>query len=126
MDGVWSYVGSKDQVVWVWLAMDRATRRIVGVAFGDRATGTCQAWWASLPPSYRQRAGVYTDFGTAYHDVLPAKRHHPVAKGSGGTNHIERFNNTLRQRCRTLGRKTLSFSRNDQLYQKRIRLFINR
>lgn len=60
----------------------------------------------------------------AYTTVLPSKRHRPVNKGSGETNHIERFNNTLRQRCSSLVRKTLSFSRNIWLHEKRIRLFI--
>ena len=36
-------------------------------------------------------------------------RHRPVPKSSGETNHIERLNNTLRQRIYRLVRKTLSF-----------------
>jgi insertion element IS1 protein InsB len=49
-------------VVWIWLPMDRATRRIVGVAFGGCSARTWQALWDSLPPVYRQRAVMYTDF----------------------------------------------------------------
>jgi IS1 family transposase len=124
MDELWSFVGSKQQQVWIWLALDRATRKIIGVAFGDRSAQTCQRLWDSLPPLYRQRAVLYTDYWDAYAAILPSKRHRPVAKGSGETNHIERFNNTLRQRCSGLVRKTLSFSRNAWLHEKRIRLFI--
>src|SRR6266498_204686 len=47
----------------------------------------------------------------AYAAILPSKRHRAVGKESGQTNHIERFNNTLRQRCSRLVRKTLSFSK---------------
>lgn len=43
--------------------------------------------------------------------VLPSKCHRAVGKESGETNHIERYNNTLRQRCSRLVRKTLSFSK---------------
>ena len=43
--------------------------------------------------------------------VIPPARHFQVGKGEPGTHHIERFNNTLRQRCSRLVRKTLSFSR---------------
>jgi len=39
------------------------------------------------------------------------KRHRAVGKESGKTNHVERFNNTLRQRVSRLARKTLSFSK---------------
>ncbi len=78
-----------------------------------------------MPPIYRQRAIIYTDHWDAYAMVLPSKRHRAVDKESGETNHIERFNNTLRQRCSALVRKTLSFSHSKRLHQKRIRLFIN-
>ncbi len=125
MDEVWSFVGRKQHEVWIWLALDRSTRRIVGLACGDRSAHTCQRLWESLPPDYRQRAVIYTDHWEAYAAVLPSKRHRAVDKGSGETNHIERFNNTLRQRCSALVRKTLSFSRHDWLHEKRIRLFVN-
>ena len=124
MDEVWSFVGNKQQTVWIWLALDRATRKIVGLAVGDRSAQTCQRVWESLPPDYRRRAIIYTDHWDAYATVLPSKRHRPVDKGSGETNHIERFNNTLRQRVSGLVRKTLSFSRDPWLHEKRIRLFI--
>ena len=124
MDELWSFVGQKQQQVWIWLALDRATRRIIGMAFGDRSAQTCRQLWDSLPPHYRQCAILYTDHWEAYAYVLPSKRHRPCDKGSGETNHIERFNNTLRQRCSALVRKTLSFSRNEWLHQKRRRLCI--
>jgi IS1 family transposase len=47
-------------------------------------------------------------------EVLPFKRHQPVGKKSGKTSHIERLNNTLRQRISRLVRKTLSFSKKRQ------------
>lgn len=124
MDELWSFVGTKQQVVWMWLALDWTSRKIVGMAFGDRSAETCQRIWESLPPDYRRRAVIYTDHWEAYATVLPSKRHRAVDKGSGETNHIERFNNTLHQRCSSLVRKTLSFSRNAWLHEKRIRLFI--
>jgi insertion element IS1 protein InsB len=47
---------------------------------------------------YRQCAVAYTDLGSAYDEVFPSKRHQSVAKDSGKTSDIERFNCTLRQR----------------------------
>jgi len=78
------------------------------MAIGTRAKATARKLWASLPGVYRQCAITYTDFWEAYAAVLPSKRHRAVGKESGQTNHIERFNNTLRQRCSRLVRKTLS------------------
>ena len=89
------------------MALERQTRRIVGLAFGDRTTETCRKLWASLPPDYRKRAICYSDFWEPYAKVLPCKRHRPVGKEPGETAHIERFNTTSRQRCANLVRRTL-------------------
>ena len=103
----------------------RQTRRIVGLAFGDRSAATCQQLWQSLPGDYRKRAICYSDLWDSYGAVLPCKRHRAVGKESGETAHIERFNNTLRQRCANLVRKTLSFSKDEHWHEVRIRLFID-
>ena len=108
---LWSFVGSKDNKQWVWLAMDAGTREIVGVYIGDRSRQSARRLWQSLPPVYRQCAICYTDFWEAYEQVIPSKRHRSVGKETGKTSYIERFNNTLRQRIGRLVRKTLSFSK---------------
>ena len=110
-DELWSFVDCKENKQWVWLAMDRETREIIGVYIGDRSEEGAKQLWNSLPPVYRQCAVCYTDFWQAYACIFPRKRHQPVGKDSGKTNHIERFNNTLRQRVSRLVRKTLSFSK---------------
>ena len=93
------------------MAIDRKTREIVCCYIGDRSRESAKKLWASLPPVYRQCAVAYTVFWDAYNTVIPNLRHRPVYKDSGETNHIERFNNTLRQRISRLVRETLSFSK---------------
>lgn len=110
-DEVWSFVGNKKNKQWVWLAIDRDTGEIVGMAIGDRSQATAEQLWNSLPGVYRQCAVSYTDFWEAYSIILPSCRHRAVGKETGQTNHIERFNCTLRQRVSRLVRKTLSFSK---------------
>ena len=112
-------------MIWIWIAFERETKRIVGLAFGDRSSETCQELWQSLPADYRKRAVCYTDFWQAYQTVLPSKRHHAVGKETGETAHVERFNNTLRQRCSNLVRKTLSFSKRVDRHVMRVRGFVD-
>ncbi len=95
---MWSFVGSKRCKKWIWLALDTATREIVGVFVGSRGKSGAKGLWRSLPAVYRQCALCYTDFWQAYAGVFPNKRHQAVGKRSGKTNGIERFNCTLRQR----------------------------
>jgi insertion element IS1 protein InsB len=110
-DEAWSFVGNKGNKQWIWLALDKKTKEIVGVFIGDRSEAGAKGLWNSLPSVYRQCAVYYTDFWRAYEKVLPNLRHKAVSKKSGKTNHIERFNNTLRQRISRLVRETLSFSK---------------
>jgi insertion element IS1 protein InsB len=108
---MWSFVSSKANKQWVWLAIDADSREIVGVFVGARSRQGAKGLWQSLPAVYRQCATCYTDFWEAYEQVLPSKRHQAVGKETGKTSYIERFNNTLRQRVGRLVRKALSFSK---------------
>jgi IS1 family transposase/transposase-like protein len=110
-DEMWSFVFSKEYKFYIWLAIDRNTREIVGCFIGDRTRKSARKLWQSLPSVYRQCAIAYTDFWEAYCQVIPSKRHRAVGKESGKTNHIERLNNTFRQRISRLVRKSLSFSK---------------
>ena len=78
-----------------------------------------------MPESYKQ--GVcYTDFWRAYSTVIPTEQHQAVGKDTGLTNHVERFNCTLRQRLSRFVRKTLSFSKSDQMHLICLHLFLVR
>jgi len=125
IDALWSFVGHKGNHVWVWAALERQTRRIVGIAVGDRSAATCRKLWQSLPADYRKWAIWHTDFWAAYAAVIPSKRHRPVGKETGETAHIERFNTTLRQRFANLVRKTRSCSRDIHVHELRLRIFID-
>ena len=110
-DEMWSFVSKKKNKVWIWLALDIDTKEIVGVYVGKRDKDAAQKLWNSLLSVYCQCAVAYTDFWGAYSQVFPKKRHKAVGKETGLTNHIERFNNTMRQRIGRLVRKSLSFSK---------------
>jgi insertion element IS1 protein InsB len=109
-DELWSFVGDKQNQQWVWLALDRDSKDIVGCFIGSRDEEGAIGLWQSLPECYLD-ATTYTDFWEAYDAIFYDKTLHQVGKETGLTNHIERFNNTLRQRVSRLVRKTLSFSK---------------
>ncbi len=70
-----SNVQKKKNKQWIWLALDRETREIVGAYVGKRDAQAAQKLWDSLPPVYRQCAVSYTDYWETYQVVLPNKRH---------------------------------------------------
>ena len=109
-DEGWSFVACKRNPQWLWTAMCRRTRQIVAYALGDRSVETGRMVWNRLPQPY-QEAYHYSDLWLAYQLILPPERHSSVGKGSGQTNHQERWYNTLRQWCSRYTRRTLSFSK---------------
>ena len=56
--------------------------------------------------------------------VIPAAQHKAISKLARKTNHIERFNNTLRQRVSRLVRAALSFSKKLANHIGALKLFI--
>jgi insertion element IS1 protein InsB len=69
LDELWSFVFSKDQQQWIWIALCRRTRQIVAFFIGDRSEASCQELWKQIPKSY-QACHTYSDFWQAYEAVF--------------------------------------------------------
>jgi IS1 family transposase/transposase-like protein len=121
-DEAWSFVGCKANKKWLWVALDRTTRQIVGLYVGQRNQQGALGLWESLPDEIRESAVFYTDDWKAYKRVLPTERH-IITEKKGETNHIERFFCTLRQRASRMVRKSLSFSKKLERHIKALRFF---
>jgi len=124
LDELWSFVGKKANRQWVWIAMDATTRQVIAFYVGDRSQSSAEQLWANLPALYRERATFYTDHYTVYKSVIPPAQHCAISKLARKTNHVERFNCTLRQRVSRLVRATLSFSKNLANHIGAIKYFI--
>ena len=59
----------------------------------------------------------FVRFWSAYAEVLPKGQHRATGKGAGQTCHVERFNGILRQRMARFVRRTLSFSKCDEMHE---------
>jgi insertion element IS1 protein InsB len=125
LDELWSFVLKKTNQAWISLALCRKTRQVVAYAVGDRSEATCRQLWRAIPHVYRQGT-CYSDFWAAYAAVIPEEQHEAVGKESGETAHVERWNNTLRQRLARFVRKTLSFSKSLLMHHICLRLFLHR
>ena len=108
VDELWSFLGEKQQVWWVWLALDSRTRQVVAMMARERDAFTARCLWKSLQSTYRERTIAATDLLPVYQAIIPERWHATGEKEMGLTANVERFFGTLRQRC---ARKTLSFSR---------------
>ena len=76
--------------------------------------GSCKSakrLWAKITEAYRQHATFYTDQYVVYEGAIPGAQHKAIGKLAPKTNHLERFNNTLRQRVSRLVRAAVAFSK---------------
>ena len=123
LDELWSFVESKTQECWLWIALCRRTRQIVAYTVGDRSGETAGDLRENLPPDYRRRA-TRSDYWLAYGEAFPARTHRFCGKAEGETNHAERWFGTLRARVSRLVRRAYSFSKNVERHLDAIHLFI--
>ena len=123
-DQMCTFVERKVDKRWLWLAMDGVTRQIIAFHVSDCSRDSARPLWANLPVVYHEEAMFYTDQDAVYKGVIPAERHKAITKKARITNHIERFNNTLRQRVSRLERETLTFSKKVANHIRAIRYFI--
>jgi len=124
VDELWSFVGRKANRQWVWIAMDAMTRQIIAFHLGDRSRQSAQALWEKLPTGYQAQALFYTDQYEVYKGVIPSVQHRAITKLARKTNHVERFNCTLRQRASRLVRATLKKKKKLSNHSGAIKYFI--
>ncbi len=79
----------------------------------------------AIPQEYRQ-GQCFTDFWADYAAIIPEEQHFAVGKETGETAHVERWNNTLRQRLALFVRMTLSFSKSVVMHGACLLLFLHR
>ena len=121
MDELFTFVQCKVKKIRLWLVLCRRTRQILSFFFGDGSMTSCKRLWRKLPYEYL-RCLSFSDFWRAY-NALPSDTHLMVGKETGHTAHIERLNNTLRQRLSRLVRKALSFSKKLSMLNLHFKLF---
>ena len=124
LDELWSFAGSKAHPRWVWIALCRQTRQVVACFVGDRSADNARTLRERIPLDYRCRA-TRSDWWLPYAEVFPQGTHRMCGKAEGQTNHVERWNCTLRQRGVRFVRNTFSCSKCDRMHALALRLFIH-
>jgi insertion element IS1 protein InsB len=104
--------------------MDTQTRHVMAFHVGDRSRKSAKQVWANIPAACREQATFYTAKYAAYRGIIPVAPHRALTKKARKTNHIERFNNTLRQRVSRLVRDRLAFSKKFANHSGAIKFFI--
>ena len=121
LDEMWSFVQKKANQRWLWWAIDHNSRQGLAYVFGNRGDAVFNKLQALLEPFGIQK--FYTDGWGAYERCLEVEQHQV---GKANTQRIERKHLTLRTRIKRLARKTICFSKSEEMHDAVIGLYINR
>jgi insertion element IS1 protein InsB len=117
VDEMWSFVEKKKNQSWLWYAFSPKTRWVIGYVRGD---ATYQQLLDKLAQCQITR--FYTDRWESYEKLIPEHRHWI---GKSGTQRIERNNLTIRTRLKRWQRKTICFSKSDEMDEAVVKLFFH-
>ena len=117
---MWSFVKTKKNQRWLWLAIDHETRNVLAFVFGERKDVVFKKLKALLEPFGIIR--FYTDDWDAYERNL-AGFEHIISKKN--TQRIERKNLNFRTRIKRLCRKTICYSKCVTMHDIVVGLVIN-
>lgn len=106
---------------WLWHAIDRKTGKVLAYVFGRRKDEVFLKLKALLEPFGIKK--YCTDGYGTYSRNLPTEKHEVSKKKTQKT---ERKHLVLRTRIKRLQRKTICFSRSEEMHDIVIGLFINR
>jgi len=121
LDEMWSSVGKKTQQRWLWHAIDPYTGTVLAYVFGRRQDDVFLRLQALLEPFGITRFST-NGWGTYERHIAPEQ--HSIGKQH--TQKIESKPITLRTRIKRLVRRTICFSKTEQMHDLVIGLFVNR
>ncbi|HHQ6578271.1 TPA: IS1 family transposase [Serratia fonticola] len=112
-DEQWSYVRCKGNQRWLFYAYDRIRKRVIAHVFGPRNALTLKRLLVLL--SQFSIAFYMTDAWPVYRTLLSSTSHVTSKKY---TQRIERHNLNLRTHLKRLTRKTICFSKSEEMHDK--------
>lgn len=121
IDELCTFSTSKENRIWIIYIINRKTRQIIEFFIGSRTKANINKVLAgvmSLNPS-----SIYTDRLNIYASLIPKSCHKFYNRC---TNHIERLNLTLRTWLKRISRKTICFSRSEEMLNHCFSLLVNK
>ena len=120
VDEMWSFIGNKEHQAWLWYAFEPRSRQIVAWTVGERTDQTCRRLFRQLRGCQVLR--FCTDAWESYQKLIPWAQHWV---GKQWTQEIERQNLNLRTHLKRLQRRTICFSKSEEMHKAVLKLYIH-
>jgi insertion element IS1 protein InsB len=119
LDELWSFVGDKTQQAWLWYAFEPRSHQVVAWVIGRRTDAICRRLLRQLRRCHVLR--LCTDDWGSYRKLIPKAQHWV---GKQWTQEIERQNLNFRTHLKRLHRRTICFSKSDEMHKAVVKLYI--
>jgi insertion element IS1 protein InsB len=119
-DELRTYIGSKKNECWIIYAIEKTTRKVIDYTVGRRNTVNISKVIDSVISLSPKR--IFTDKLNIYRELIPKEKHCPSGYS---INHIERMNLNLRTHLKCLSRRTICFSKSEEVLQARVGLYFS-
>ena len=111
LDEMWSFLLQKIFKLWIWVAICKKTKLILGFVVGNRGAKTGKKLYETIQPYVNNQTTYYTDYWEPYTKFLPTNQHIQSKKY---TYTIEGYNSNFRQFVSSLRRKTKCYSKSKE------------
>lgn len=121
MDEMWTYTGKKEDKCWIWLAICRTTKLILGFVTGTRGYKTGIKLWQKISKLTTTETIFGTDDWNPYKKFIPTNQHY-IGKDETWT--IEGYNTNFRDDLQRLTRRTRAYSKSKDMLDASLALYI--
>jgi len=118
IDELRTYCGNKQHESWVMYAINKTTGKVIDFCVGRRTKENLKKITDSLLLLNPKK--IYTDGLTIYKTLIPEKLHKVFVHC---TNKIERKNLNIRTHLKRLSRKTICFTRSNEMLENCLRMY---
>ena len=105
-----AFYKKKQRKLWIWIAVSRATRRILAIEIGSRGRKTLKRLWSKI--SHLRPFAVATDAWKVYRTVIPKEL---LIQTKILTSTVESVNSQVRNYLARFNRKTMRYSKCPQM-----------
>lgn len=118
VDEMHTYIGNKSNACYIGYALNKVTKQVIDFVVGSRTKENLKSVIGSVIKLSPKR--IFTDKLNIYRGLIEKNIH---AISAFSTNHIERFNLTLRTHLKRLARRTLCYSKSIEMLKNCLRIY---
>ena len=119
IDEMHTYIGSKKNYCWIWIAVDRTGKKFINCVFGNRGVGTGKKLWETIKDKDIDQ--VMTDHWKAYENFVPGKKH---VQSKAETFTVEGYNSLFRHFLARTGRKAKCYTKKLEMLKQAVMMLM--